>query len=78
MNLRRDDILEALGLRTRSDTDWIAPAMIGLGCGALIGATLALLLTPRSGTDLREDLMERGRRVMRRARDESIPEPPTH
>ena len=68
-NFSKDDILEALGLQQRGD-NFLAPLLIGVGCGALVGATLTLLLTPRSGSELRSDLMERGRRMMQRGREE--------
>jgi len=71
MSLNKDDILEALGLQTRNTIgDWIAPAMIGFGIGAVLGASIALLAAPRSGVELREDLMERGRRVVQRGREQ--------
>jgi gas vesicle protein len=49
--------------------DWLGHAALGFGVGALVGATLALFLTPRSGNELREDLSERGRRVMQKGRE---------
>lgn len=33
--------------------------LIGIGTGALVGATVAILLTPESGKDLRSDLRSR-------------------
>ncbi len=38
-------------------------------CGALVGATLALLLTPASGSQLRSDATARWETAMREARE---------
>ena len=58
-HLDRDDLLEHLGLQRRSNTDWVVPAVTALGVGLLIGAGLGLLLAPKSGSELREELRER-------------------
>ncbi len=63
MSISREDIREALGLGRRGD--WLVPGLFGLGLGALLGASVALLLTPRSGADLRSALGERARRIVR-------------
>lgn len=69
MAITKDDILEALGLETETNVNWIAPALIGLGVGALLGATMALMFAPKSGIELREDLMERGRNMVEKSRE---------
>ena len=38
--------------------------MIGIFVGALVGSTIALLLAPESGDDLRSQLRERGQNFM--------------
>jgi len=58
-NLDRDDLLETLGLQRRGNADWVAPAVTALGVGLIVGAALGLLLAPKSGSELREDLRER-------------------
>jgi hypothetical protein len=58
-NLDRDDLLETLGLQRRGNSDWVVPAVTALGVGLLVGAGLGLLLAPKSGNELREDLRER-------------------
>jgi hypothetical protein len=58
-NLDRDDILEGLGLQRRGNMDWVGPAMTALGVGLLVGAGLGLLLAPKAGSVLREELRER-------------------
>jgi hypothetical protein len=68
MKLNREDVLEALGLSGRTFGDWVFPSLIGFGAGALIGAGCALLLAPRTGAELRGDLLERGRRIAERGR----------
>lgn len=53
----RDSVADALGLQ-RAQPPLLAA--FGLfGAGLLIGSALALLLTPRSGVELRSDLRER-------------------
>lgn len=69
MAITKDDILEALGLETESNANWIAPALIGFGVGALLGGTMALMFAPKSGPELREDLMERGRTMVEKGRE---------
>jgi hypothetical protein len=58
-NLDSDDVLNALGLRRRSQSDWVVPAVTALGVGILVGAGLGLLLAPKTGEELREDLRHR-------------------
>ena len=38
--------------------------LIGVFVGALVGSTIALLLTPESGDELRSELRERGQNFM--------------
>jgi len=61
----REDLASALGLRPSTSASLLAA--LGLfGAGMLIGSALALLLTPRSGPDLRRDLKQRMDGVMER------------
>ena len=63
-DLSKDDILSALGLSAKRSTSerWLESAGI-FGVGLLLGAGAALLLAPKSGRGLREDLGDRMRRV---------------
>jgi gas vesicle protein len=70
MRITRNDLFEALGMRESGMGDWIAPGLIGFGVGALVGASLALLVAPRAGSELREALLSRGRRVVQRGRED--------
>jgi gas vesicle protein len=66
-SLDKDDILEMLGLETRRSTaGWIAGTLGTFGVGLLVGAGIALMLAPKPGRELREDIRER----LRRAPDE--------
>ena len=63
-SLSKDDILATLGLERRSSmtSDVLTTAGI-FGLGLLVGAAGALLLAPKSGQDLREDLGQRLRTI---------------
>ncbi|MBI3180807.1 MAG: YtxH domain-containing protein [Myxococcales bacterium] len=59
-DLDRDDVLALLGLeRKRGAADWILPAIGFFGVGMLVGAGLGLMLAPKSGLELREDIRAR-------------------
>lgn len=63
-NLDKDDILEMLGLETKPSTSaWLAGSLGTFGVGLLVGAGIALMLAPKPGRELREDLRERLRRA---------------
>ena len=63
-DMDKDDILEMLGLETKQSTGgWLAGALGTFGIGMLVGAGVALMLTPKTGRELREDLRERLRRA---------------
>jgi hypothetical protein len=66
MAMRRQDILEALGIDTgRGGYFW---GLAGFGIGCMVGAAAAILLAPKSGAELRADLFERGRDLVQRGR----------
>ncbi len=58
-NLDGDALLETVGLQRRGTRDWVAPAVAGAAVGLLVGAACALLLTPRSGQELRSEVRRR-------------------
>jgi len=66
----RDDVLEMVGLQRASSNDWVAPALTALGVGLLVGVGLGLLLAPKPGAELRNDLKDK----LRSAQD-ALPEP---
>ncbi len=58
----KDDVLEKLGLQTRTSTgEWLLGALGFFGLGLLVGAATALLLAPKSGRELRNDLSAKAR-----------------
>ena len=67
--LDRDDVLDLVGLRRSDTNDWVVPALTALGVGLLVGTGLGLLLAPKTGAELRDDLRDR----LRSAQD-SLPE----
>jgi YtxH-like protein len=74
-NLSKDDVLAALGLQSRTSALSSVFGSIGLiGLGMIIGAGAALMMAPKSGRELREDLSTRlngtTRRVADRVREE--------
>lgn len=63
-NLDKDEILGMLGLETKTSTSaWLAGTLGTFGVGLLVGAGIALMLAPKPGRELREDLRERLRRA---------------
>jgi hypothetical protein len=74
-NFSKDDVLAALGLQSRTSALSNVFGSIGLiGLGMIIGAGAALMMAPKSGRELREDLSTRlngtTRRVAERVREE--------
>ncbi|HET9450603.1 MAG TPA: YtxH domain-containing protein [Aggregicoccus sp.] len=60
-NLDKDRLLELLGLETRrGPSDVLLPALGAFTVGMLVGAGIGLLLAPKPGTQLRDEL---GRRL---------------
>lgn len=59
-DLEADDVLEHLGLqRRRTAADWLLPGLGLFGLGVIVGAGLGLMLAPKPGSELRQDLKER-------------------
>lgn len=62
-DLDRDDILEAVGLEgRRSAAEKMVPALAIFGAGVLVGVGLGLMLAPKPGRELREDVRQRLKR----------------
>jgi gas vesicle protein len=68
MNVKKEDILEALGIET--GTSWLPIALAGFGVGCAVGGAVAIMLAPKSGRELRSDLMERGRDLIGRGKEQ--------
>lgn len=62
-SLTPNQLLHAIGLRRESEhavmTDTVLPALAVFSAGILVGASIALLVTPKSGRELRDDLSRR-------------------
>jgi hypothetical protein len=56
----KDDLLDLIGLQTRQTAaDWILPTIGAFSVGVLVGAGIGLMLAPKPGRELREDLRTR-------------------
>jgi gas vesicle protein len=63
-NLDKDDILEMMGLQTKSSTAAVVGGTLGIfAVGLLVGAGLGMLLAPKAGRELRDDLRDRFKRI---------------
>jgi gas vesicle protein len=63
-NLDKDDLLGLLGLEQKSSTSaWVAGTLGTFGIGLLVGAGIALILAPKPGRELREDIRDKLRRA---------------
>ncbi len=69
MSVSKDDILEALGIE-RDTSSWLPIALAGFGVGAIVGAAVAMLIAPKSGRELRSDIVERGRDLINRGKEQ--------
>lgn len=68
MDFSKRDILNALGIETEGNF-WTA-ALAGFGVGCLVGAAVAIMVTPKSGRELRSDIMDKGRDLLGRNKEE--------
>ncbi len=69
-NFDKDDILEMMGLQTKASTGaWLAGALSTFGVGLLVGAGIGMLLAPKAGRELRDDLRDKLRRIPADAND---------
>lgn len=56
-NFDKDDVLGLLGLQSKqSDAGALLGTLGTFGVGLLVGAGMALLLAPKAGSELRQDL----------------------
>jgi len=68
MEFNKRDILNALGLETENNFWTVALAGFGVGC--LVGAAVAIMVTPKSGAELRSNIMDKGRDLIGRGKEE--------
>lgn len=67
-----DEATSRLGLRRREERHW-GSFFLGLLIGAAAGAIVALLTTPKRGTEMRHDLGAKADELATKARDEWVP-----
>jgi hypothetical protein len=66
--LDRDDVLKIIGLQRRRSAGALVATGVGFfSAGLLLGAGVALLMAPKPGRQLREDLRERLKRGQQEA-----------
>lgn len=66
MNLS-DELLERMGLQPKvTPADYILPALGIFGAGMLVGAGVALMVTPKPGAELRSDIRRAASRLRHR------------
>ncbi len=65
--ITKQDIMEALGADT-SDR-FMSGMLVGIGVGALVGGVVAMLLAPKTGTELRQMIGEKGGDLINKAKD---------
>ncbi len=53
------------------NTGGLGTFAIGLCCGAIVGAALALMYAPKSGVQMRQDITDRTERLRRRANEQA-------
>jgi len=59
-NMDKDDLLNLVGLETkRTIADAVVPALTAFSVGVLVGVGVGLLLAPKPGSELREDIKTR-------------------
>jgi hypothetical protein len=59
-NMDKDDLLNLVGLESkRSMADAVVPTLTAFSVGVLVGVGVGLLLAPKPGSELREDLRSR-------------------
>ena len=77
-SISKDDILGALGLETKQTVgDNLVPGLLMLGLGLAIGVGIGMLLAPKSGGELREDLTNQYRKTVGMAHDAMSPDTST-
>jgi hypothetical protein len=60
----KDDILKLMGIQTKHSTsDWVTKTLGTFGAGILVGAGIGVLLAPKQGRALRQDIQDRLRRA---------------
>lgn len=56
-NMEKNDFLNMVGLETRRNSvDYLVPVLAIFGVGVLVGTGIGLLVAPKPGRELREDI----------------------
>ncbi|MGB8299380.1 MAG: YtxH domain-containing protein [Polyangia bacterium] len=66
-NMSKENVLGMVGLKTRNPLRaWLAGSGL-VGIGLAVGATVALLLTPKSGPEIRDSMLDGWHSLRKRA-----------
>jgi hypothetical protein len=65
--ITKRDILESLGAEIHEDR-FITGMLVGIGVGAIVGGAVALLMSPKTGTEMRQLITETGTDLVERAK----------
>jgi gas vesicle protein len=64
--ISKKDILEAIGADT--DDRFMTGMLVGIGVGAIVGSAVAMLLAPRTGSEIRHIISEKGSDLIEKAK----------
>jgi hypothetical protein len=72
-DMSKDDILSALGLQSKqSATSWAMGTLGLFSMGLLVGASIALILAPKPGVELRREIGDRIKQVREKTNAQSL------
>ena len=62
-----DWLADALPIQRKTSTDWVLPALLGIGVGIVAGVGLGMLYAPQTGEEARLKLREGASRAREKA-----------
>jgi len=71
MNRYGKDLLSYMGLR-RATSDWLPRTLFSFGAGMLVGAACALVMAPKPGAELRNEIADTAKTLYQKGRDQVV------